>query len=939
MTAILVALLLLQVQVRDDPKDWKLITTEHFDIYYPSDALLSRAREFAGWFEESRADLVKKTGGEPRRVHVFLYRSFHDLLQASFFGAPKTEPPAGRLGAFPSGDVFRRRGPAPPPRGGPGGAPCRPNSKSRALAISEPLRDRIFIHCQASDRWNKWFAHHELAHHFQFANLYPFRVPSWMIALRDPLTPTWWFEGGADYFADIFDSEKDLHVRDLADERLYTLQELFSQDILNLYDFLQVYDEGSYFWRFMDELYGKNSSRRLFEEYGEGLRIAPARPVEAVAGKEREDVQREFAENLKKRWAPIMKGRVHPDPKARLTDSREYYRRNSWGGRYSPDGKHLAWVGDHDVWPELYVDGKGILGWRRGVSVGLVDSPPSWSPDGKRIAVLEWWTNKDVLDLVDLDGGVESISFPELDELYEPAWSPDGKKIAFAALKNGTSDLYVYHLDERRLERITQDDAADSEPTWSPDGRLAWIKETEGHTVLYVDGKPVTKSWAILRNPEWSPDGKSILLSADVGGVYDAFDVDLATGRARRLTTFRGGVFYPSYHPQDGSLVFTYFQARGQDIYRIPAAPQDEPDFDQESRKPWYEQFKLPAPRGEAAEKTRVFGVNWLMFPVSSASLVLPALELSIGDRDAENTLSIGGVAGSYATGTGGLFSAGATYANTRYRPTIGLSADVGQFLSITQEDVLAFVDLPLLTTLDLGAGWLGRRREESVVGPNPAFFDSGPVASFEFNNQFITPYTSQPWDPEWGVDFGASVKVFRRDFGGDRDLNEYSAFFQASYSVTQDWILWSRLSYQKLRGSIFLIDELFRIQYGVRGSQDLIGTELGTLSLELRFPLWRDFLWEPFDGIGLGEWFIFKDLRGFLFAQGGYTGFGIRNAFESPYQAESVGAGLRFDFSFMLWPIVNARVPLRLEVWGAWVHQEAESKQGAAGFGISLGF
>jgi hypothetical protein len=938
MTAILAATLFLQVQVRDEPKNWMLITTEHFDIYYPSEELLPRAREFAGWFEESRADLVRKTGGEPRRVHVFLYRSFHDLLQASYFGEPKTQPPAARLGAFPSGELLRRHGPRALSGGGLGGVPCRPNSKSRALAISEPEQDRIFIHCQASDRWNKWFAHHELVHHFQFAHLFPFQVPSWMIALRNPLTPTWWFEGGADYFAKIFDSEKDLHVRDLADERLYTLPELFSQDILNLYDFQQVYDQGSYFWRFMDEQYGKDSSRRLFQEYGEGLRIAPARPVQAVAGKDREEVQRDFVQNLKERWAPVMMGRVHPDPKTRLTDTREYYRRSSWGGRYSPDGKHLAWVGDHEVWPEIYVDGTGILGWRRGVSVGFVVSPPSWSPDGKRVAVVEWWTNEDVLDLVSVEGGVESISLPELDELYDPAWSPDGKKIALAALKNGRSDLYVYHLADRRLERITQDDAADSQPAWSPDGRLAWIKETEGHTVLYVDGKPVTTSWAILRDPQWSPDGRSILVSADVGGVYDAFEVDPATGRARRLTRFRGAVFHPSLHP-DGSLVFTYFQARGQDLYRIPAEPQDEPDFNQEARKPWYDQFKLPAPRGEPAEKTRVWGVNWLMFPFSSTSLVLPNLELSIGDRDAENTLSIGGVTGSYGTGTGGLYSAGATYTNTRYRPTIGLGATVGQFRSITQTDAQAFVDLPLDTSLDVGAGWLGRRREQSVTGPNPAFFDSGPVAFFELNNQFITPFTSQPWDPEWGIDLGGSIKVFRRDFGGDRDLNEYSAFAQASYSVTQDWILWSRVTYQKLRGSVFLSDELFRMDYGVRGARDQMGTEMGTLSVELRFPIWRDLLWEPFDGIGLGEWFILKDLRGFVFAQGGYTGFGIRDAFDSAFQAESVGAGLRFDFSFMLWPIVNARVPLRVELWGAWVNQETEPRRGAAGFGVSLPF
>src|SRR5579863_10099373 len=130
---LLFAAALAQVQVRDEPKDWKLLTTSHFNVYYPSDELLPRAREFAGWFEESYVDLVKKTGGEPRRVHVFLFRSFHDLLEASFFGSPKTDPPAGRIQSAPMALGLLGSGPASSARDGWAMNRCRPRPHSRAL--------------------------------------------------------------------------------------------------------------------------------------------------------------------------------------------------------------------------------------------------------------------------------------------------------------------------------------------------------------------------------------------------------------------------------------------------------------------------------------------------------------------------------------------------------------------------------------------------------------------------------------------------------------------------------------------------------------------------------------------------------------------------------------------------------------------------------------
>jgi Tol biopolymer transport system component len=921
MSVLLAAAVLLQVQVRDEPKDWKLLTTDHFNLYYPSEELLPRAREFAGWFEQARTELIATMGTPPsEKVHVFLYRSYHDLQQSSFLAQGKTQPLAQRLRVPSIPDSPAREHHFPE---------CRLHPKSRALALSEPLRNRIFIHCQASDRWNYWFLKHELAHQFQFEHLFAFRLPSWLITLKDPIIPQWWWEGGADYWAGVFDSDKDAWVRDLAEERLFDLKELFSPDILNPHDFLAIYYEGSYFWRFLDEEYGPGTGRKLYDRTDTGLPIASQKPVQGVVGKKRTEIEKDFDVNLKTKWLALMDGRTRPTD--RLTDTREYYRRHSLGGNWSPDGKHLAWVTDWNVMPELYVDKTAMLGMFRSMDGSRLVSIPAWAPDGRRLVVVEQRMHHDRFLLVGKDTGVEVVDL-DFDELYDPCWSPDGKKIAFAALKNGTSDIYELTLADGHVERITNDPDADFSPTYAPDGRLAWIKETAGRTNLYVAGKQLTNTWAQIADASWSPDGKSITIDADVNGVYDAFDVNPETGAVKRLTKFRGAVSNASWHPTDGTLVFTYFEGRGFDIYRVKPEPQDEPDFNQESRKPWYDQFRKPLPQGEPADKTRVFGVNWLQFPVTSYSLVLPGAEFVIADRDAENTLAFEG----YGTGSR-FWNAQAVVANTRWRPTIGAVAFAGRDTDTLSTGATGFINYPLLETVEVGAGWTVRNRSEYFDPPPNAFvFDSGPTVSALYTNLRGV----HPSDDSWGISIGGSASVFSEEFGGDRELNEYFAFLEtAGELIDQDLIVWFRCTWERKVGREFFSDEFSKMGHVVRGASNrLEGLETYGTHLELRFPIYRDLLWKPLELIGLGEWLILKDLRGFWFGDLGWEVTRV-GGFHEDYWAYSTGIGLRLDLSFMLWPIVNGRVPIRLEGWWAFVGQPEEANRGMVGGGFTIGF
>ena len=101
---------------------------------------------------------------------------------------------------------------------------------------------------------------------------------------------------------------------------------------------------------------------------------------------------------------------------------------------------------------------------------------------------------------------------------YNPAWSPKGDWIAFTSERDGSADLYRVHPDGSGLERLTDDPAFDDQAAFSPD------------------------------------QGQIVFVSTRAAGFANLWILDLATRRARPLTSGRGGDFRPAWSP-DGSWI------------------------------------------------------------------------------------------------------------------------------------------------------------------------------------------------------------------------------------------------------------------------------------------------------------------------------------------------------------------------------------------------
>jgi Tol biopolymer transport system component len=163
---------------------------------------------------------------------------------------------------------------------------------------------------------------------------------------------------------------------------------------------------------------------------------------------------------------------------------------------------------------------------------------PALSPDGKRFAVVTDAGNGQLaLEVYDLSTG--KLASPPLSQgsnLADPTWSPDGKTIAVTSYTLGEPRILLMAVNGGvAVPLLIKGTTCESyRPSYSPDG--AWITYTlrhEGgndiHAVEILSGKDVAltsdgKSW----NSVFSPDGKQVAFLRESGGLIDLYAMDVA---------------------------------------------------------------------------------------------------------------------------------------------------------------------------------------------------------------------------------------------------------------------------------------------------------------------------------------------------------------------------------------------------------------------------
>ncbi|NWG12252.1 MAG: PD40 domain-containing protein [Acidobacteria bacterium] len=145
---------------------------------------------------------------------------------------------------------------------------------------------------------------------------------------------------------------------------------------------------------------------------------------------------------------------------------------------WSPDGKWIAYLSDRTGEFELYVrpqkGGDEIRITSAGDQTRYLYSPV-WSPDSRKLAYSDkklrlWYVDMEKKGPVLVDTG-------EYFARLTASWSPDSRWLAYSKTMDGfgKESLFLYSLEQKKVDRISEGFYDDSNPVFDPEGKYLYF--------------------------------------------------------------------------------------------------------------------------------------------------------------------------------------------------------------------------------------------------------------------------------------------------------------------------------------------------------------------------------------------------------------------------------------------------------------------------------
>ncbi|MGH9310764.1 MAG: hypothetical protein ACRD1U_15415 [Vicinamibacterales bacterium] len=539
-------------KVQYDRDTIRVLATTHFDIYYSiedAEAAVIASRLAERW----HAKLTKAFDHELRgRQPIVLYGSHRRFEQTNIYRGLIDESTGG---------------------------------------FTESRKRRIVLPVAKSLKESDHVLGHEIVHAFQF---------DMADAHGSPLgLPLWFVEGMAEYLTlGDADAQTAMWMRDaVASGKLPAIEDLGSSRYFP-------YRWGAAVWSYLAGEFGADLPGRALR-----ARRDVRRRMKEITGRSLDELSEAWHAALRARHAAVAPPAAAREP---LISSRAGGGRLNLAASLSPDGRRIVFLSERDQFSiDLFladaVSGRVIRKLLTTAanaefeSLQYLHSAGAWDSSGSRFALATIKRGRPTVLVIGIDRETDGreLPLPELDEVYSPTWSPDGRTLAISAMKGGLSDLFLLDLASGRLRQLTDDAYADLQPAWSPDGRtlafttdrfttnLARLAFGEYRIALLdpasydsdardtIQLVPAPPDASAL-DPAWGPSGASLYFVADAGGVSNVYRIERATGRLFRVTDVTTGVsgvtrISPvlSVASKAGALAFSVFRNSGYEVHTI----------------------------------------------------------------------------------------------------------------------------------------------------------------------------------------------------------------------------------------------------------------------------------------------------------------------------------------------------------------------------------
>src|ERR687890_711705 len=406
--------------------DFKVIQTEHFDVYYYEQERVA-AMDAARMAERGYARLSKILNHEFReRKPIILYASHSDFQQTNALGG---------------------QGPGE----GTGG-------------VTDFQRNRAVQPFTGSYAEFEHVLQHEMAHQFQYDTWSRGRAGGGLATIIAINPPLWFAEGMAEYLSiGPINAETAMWLRDASLEgKLPTIEQM----TLDPYQYFP-YRFGHALWSYIGERWGDEAVGAILKAtLGGGVEGAFRRTI----GLTLDQLSDQWRDAVQKKYLPEIGARA----KARAVAEELLTEKRSDGTLHlgpalSPDGSQVAYFSEKDFYfVDLYLaDGRTGKVKRRILKSGVsssyetyrfLNSQANWSPDGKFLAFAAKRGPRDDIVIVDVarNKQVGRIQL-KLSGVTTPSWSPDGQQLVFTGYDGGISDLFTINRDGSDLRRLTSD--------------------------------------------------------------------------------------------------------------------------------------------------------------------------------------------------------------------------------------------------------------------------------------------------------------------------------------------------------------------------------------------------------------------------------------------------------------------------------------------------